>query len=160
MFPITIAQNIAYGNPRATAEQIEAAAKRAFAHEFILDKPAGYATVLGEQGGSLSGGQRQRLCIARAILRDAPILILDEATSQVDADSEHLIQKAIEGLMRARTTFVIAHRLGTILSADEIVVMERGRIIGQGSHQGLLGTCPTYQQLFERQIVMAPVAGD
>jgi len=156
VFPVTIAQNIAYGNPRATQSQIESAAKRAFAHEFILEKPAGYATVLGEQGGSLSGGQRQRLCIARAILRDAPILILDEATSQVDAESEHLIQTAIQTLMHERTTFVIAHRLGTILSADEIVVMDRGRIIGQGSHEGLMGSCETYQQLYERQMVMAP----
>jgi ABC-type multidrug transport system fused ATPase/permease subunit len=160
VFPMTIARNIAYGNPRATQTQIEAAARRAFAHEFIMEKPAGYATVLGEQGGALSGGQRQRLCIARAILRAAPILILDEATSQVDAKSEHLIQMAIQSLMHERTTFVIAHRLGTILNADEIVVMDRGRIIGQGRHEALLKSCAMYQQLYERQLVLAPTTAE
>jgi ATP-binding cassette, subfamily B, bacterial MsbA len=171
IFPGTIAENIAYGNPHATREQIVAAAKRAFAHEFILEKPKGYDTLLGEMGGQLSGGQKQRLCIARAILRDAPILILDEATSQVDAESEHLIQQALEGLMHegtggaaaaaskgARTTFVIAHRFSTILGADTIVVMDRGRIVGQGRHEELLKTCETYQQLYERQLFAAPAA--
>jgi ABC-type multidrug transport system fused ATPase/permease subunit len=164
IFPGTIAQNIAYGNrmagPNASDSplrqslmmDIEEAAKQAFAHEFIMEKPQGYQTILGEMGGQLSGGQRQRLCIARAILRKSPILILDEATSQVDAESEHLIQQAIEHLMHERTTFVIAHRFSTIASADRIVVMERGRIVGQGLHDELLKTCPTYQQLYERQL--------
>jgi ABC-type multidrug transport system fused ATPase/permease subunit len=164
IFPGTIAENIAYGNPLARPGQpdtqartqlrseIEDAARRAFAHDFILDKPSGYDTLLGEMGGQLSGGQKQRLCIARAILRKSPILILDEATSQVDAESEHLIQQAIEQLMHERTTFVIAHRFSTIVSADTIVVMERGKIVGQGKHDELLQNCPIYQQLYERQL--------
>ena len=170
IFPGTIAENIAYGNPLASREQIIAAAKRAFAHEFILEKPKGYDTLLGEMGGQLSGGQKQRLCIARAILRNAPILILDEATSQVDAESEHLIQQALEGLMHESagpdgsamppTTFVIAHRFSTILGSDTIVVMDRGRIVGQGRHEELLRTCETYQQLYERQLFAAPAAAD
>jgi len=156
IFPGTIAQNIAYALPGARREDIIEAAKRAFAHDFILEKPQGYDTVLGEHGAQLSGGQKQRLCIARAILRATPILILDEATSQVDAESEHLIQQAIESLMHQRTTFVIAHRFSTIVSADSIVVMDRGQIVGAGSHQELLNTCVTYQQLYERQIVGLP----
>src|SRR5207302_9488820 len=131
----------------ARREDVIAAAERAFAHDVILEKPQGYDTLLGELGGQLSGGQKQRICIARAVLRRAPILILDEATSQVDAESEHLIQQAIEGLMHERTTFVIAHRFSTIISADTIVVMERGEIVGQGKHQELLETCEVYQQL-------------
>ena len=155
IFPGTIAQNIAYAMPRVDRDAVVAAAKRAFAHDFILEKPNGYDTVLGEHGAQLSGGQKQRLCIARAILRQTPILILDEATSQVDAESEHLIQQAIESLMHERTTFVIAHRFSTILSADMIVVMDRGQIVGVGSHQELLNGCPTYRQLYERQLFAA-----
>ncbi len=131
------------------------AAKRAFAHDFIMEKPEGYDALLDGLGGQLSGGQKQRINIARAIYRASPILVLDEATSQVDAESEHLIQKAIESLMRERTTFVIAHRFSTILSADTIVVMERGQIVGQGKHEELLAGCETYQQLYERQLVGA-----
>jgi ATP-binding cassette, subfamily B, bacterial MsbA len=153
IFPGTIAQNIAYALPNALRQDIESAARKAFAHEFILEKPQGYDTLLGANGVQLSGGQKQRLCIARAILRQTPILILDEATSQVDAESEHLIQQAIESLMHERTTFVIAHRFSTILSADRIIVMDRGRIVGAGSHQELLNMCETYQQLYERQLV-------
>jgi ABC-type multidrug transport system fused ATPase/permease subunit len=107
-------------------------------------------------GGGLSGGQKQRLNIARAILRQSPILILDEATSQVDAESEHLIQQAIDSLIHERTTFVIAHRFSTILSADTIVVMEKGRIVGQGKHEELQVTCPIYAQLYERQLFAGP----
>lgn len=167
-FPGTIAENIAYGHPLANRlgsqspgaarlrAEIESAAKRAFAHEFIMEKAQGYDTVLGEHGAQLSGGQRQRLCIARTILRATPILILDEATSQVDAESEHLIQQAIDSLMHQRTTFVIAHRFSTILSADSIVVLERGQVVGQGKHQELLESCEVYQQLYERQLFASP----
>jgi subfamily B ATP-binding cassette protein MsbA len=155
IFPGTIADNIAYAMPMAKRDQIIAAAKKGFAHDFIMEKPNGYDTVLGEHGAQLSGGQRQRLCIARAILRQTPILILDEATSQVDAESEHLIQQAIESLMHERTTFVIAHRFSTILSADRIVVMDRGEIIGEGKHEDLMKTCLTYRQLYERQLFAA-----
>jgi ABC-type multidrug transport system fused ATPase/permease subunit len=157
LFPGTIRDNIRYGLPLAAEEEVITAAKKAFAHDFIMEKSHGYDTPLGEHGAQLSGGQRQRLCIARAILRQTPILILDEATSQVDAESEHLIQQAIESLIHERTTFVIAHRLGTILSADTIVVMDRGRIVGQGRHEELLQTCETYQQLYERQLFSASV---
>jgi subfamily B ATP-binding cassette protein MsbA len=157
IFPGTIAENIAYGDPRPLAkirDEIESAAKRAFAHDFIMEKPNGYDASLDGLGGQLSGGQKQRLNIARAILRRSPILILDEATSQVDAESEHLIQQAIESLMHERTTFLIAHRFSTILSADWIVVMDRGRIVGQGKHEELLKTCETYLQLYERQMIV------
>jgi subfamily B ATP-binding cassette protein MsbA len=169
IFPGTVAENIAYGHPLAhrlasidpkdraiTANlrsEIERAARKAFAHEFILEKPGGYDYMLDGLGGGLSGGQKQRLNIARAIVRQSPILILDEATSQVDAESEHLIQQAIESLMHERTTFVIAHRFSTIMSADTIVVMDRGRIVGQGKHDELLRDCPTYAQLYERQLL-------
>jgi subfamily B ATP-binding cassette protein MsbA len=153
IFPGTIAQNIAYALPGAKFDDIVAAAKRASAHEFILAKPNGYDATLDGLGGQLSGGQRQRINIARAILRDTPILVLDEATSQVDAESEHLIQNAITELMKDRTTFVIAHRFSTILSADVIIVMEAGEIVGQGKHEELLQTCEIYRQLYERQMV-------
>ena len=136
---------------------VESAARRAFAHDFIMEKPQGYQTLLGGLGSQLSGGQKQRLCIARAIYRKSAILVLDEATSQVDAESESYIQKAIEGLLHERTTFVIAHRLNTIMSADTIVVMDRGQIVGQGKHAELLETCEVYQQLYERQLFAAPV---
>lgn len=167
VFPGTIAENIAYGEPLANPKaedtqqrqavfaRIEDAARRAFAHDFILEKPGGYNMVLEGLGGQLSGGQRQRLCIARAIYHQSPILIMDEATSQVDAESEHFIHEAIEHLIHERTTFVIAHRFSTILSADTIVVMERGRIVGQGKHDELLKTCPIYHQLYERQLRQA-----
>lgn len=155
IFPGSIADNIAYANPLIKRDAIIAAARKGFAHDFIMEKPNGYDTVLGEHGAQLSGGQRQRLCIARAILRETPILILDEATSQVDAESEHLIQQAIESLMHERTTFVIAHRFSTILSADRIVVMDRGEIVGEGKHEELMKSCVTYRQLYERQLFAA-----
>jgi ABC-type multidrug transport system fused ATPase/permease subunit len=155
IFPGTIAENIAYGLSNVSRVEIEDAARRAFCHEFIMEKPLGYDTPLEGLGGQLSGGQKQRLNIARAILRKSPILILDEATSQVDAESEQKIQQAIESIMHERTTFVIAHRFSTILSADTIVVMERGRIVGQGKHEELLRTCPIYQQLCDRQLFAA-----
>lgn len=153
IFPGTIHDNIAYARAGASRQDVVAAARRAYAHEFILEKPDGYDTPLDGLGSQLSGGQRQRINIARAILRNAPILILDEATSQVDAESEHLIQQAIQSLMKDRTTFVIAHRFSTILSANVIVVLDRGEVVGSGRHEALLGSCETYRQLYERQLV-------
>jgi ABC-type multidrug transport system fused ATPase/permease subunit len=154
-FNDTIAANIGYGKPGATREEIIEAAKRAFAHEFIELLPDGYDAVIGEQGTGLSGGQLQRIVIARAVLKNPAILIFDEATSQVDADSEAKIHKAIEEIMHDRTTLIIAHRFSTIISADTIVVMDNGRIIAQGQHEELIQTCPLYQSLYETQLVKA-----
>ena len=154
-FNDTIAANIAYGKPSATKEEIIAAAERAFAHEFIAPLPDDYNTVIGEHGTGLSGGQLQRIIIARAILKNPAILIFDEATSQVDADSEAKIHKAIEEIMEYRTTFLIAHRFSTVLTADFIVVMNEGSIVAQGPHQTLIETCPLYQNLYRTQLVQA-----
>lgn len=155
IFHASIRSNIAYGAERVTDERIEDAAKRARAHEFITDLPQGYDTVVGERGATLSGGQRQRLAIARAILRDPAILILDEATSMIDADSEAKIAEAITEFTRGRTCLIVAHRLSTVLGADRIVVMDRGRVVGEGSHEELLGSCETYRQIATRQLVPA-----
>lgn len=154
-FNDTIAANIGYGKAGADRAEIIEAAKRAFAHEFIEPLPKGYDTVIGEQGSGLSGGQLQRIVIARAILKDPAILIFDEATSQVDADSESKIHKAIEEIMHNRTSFIIAHRFSTIIAADVIVVMDNGRIIAQGQHEGLMQSCSLYQSLYETQLVRA-----
>jgi len=154
-FNDTIAANIAYGRPGTAREEIIAAAKRAYAHEFISPLPDGYETVIGEHGAGLSGGQLQRIAIARAILKNPAILIFDEATSHVDADSEAKIHRAIEKIMRDRTSFIIAHRFSTVISADVIVVMDDGRIIAQGQHDELIQTCPLYQSLYETQLVKA-----
>ena len=151
LFNDTIAGNIALGRPGATAAEIEAAAKAAFAHDFIMDKPEGYDTSVGERGSQLSGGQRQRVAIARAILRNAPILILDEATSALDTESERAVQAALEVLMRGRTTLCIAHRLSTIVNADLIVVMDEGRIVESGKHSELLAVNGAYRRLHDLQ---------
>ncbi len=151
LFNDTIAGNIALGRPGATREDIEAAAKAAFAHDFIMEKSEGYDTSVGERGSQLSGGQRQRVAIARAILRNAPILILDEATSALDTESERAFQAALEVLMRGRTTLCIAHRLSTIVNADLIVVMDEGRIVESGKHSELLALNGAYRRLHDLQ---------
>jgi ATP-binding cassette, subfamily B, bacterial MsbA len=152
LFHDTVKSNIAYGNTeRFTAEQIEAAARAANAHEFIARLPEGYDTILGERGARLSGGQRQRLAIARALLVDPPILILDEATSSLDTESERLVQQAIDRLLEGRTVFVIAHRLSTIEHADQILVLEDGRIVERGGHEQLLGRGGAYHRLHSMQ---------
>ncbi len=149
LFDDTIYNNIAYGSRRAKPEQIEEAAQRAFAHEFILAQPKGYQTRIGEIGSKLSGGQRQRLALARVILRDPSILILDEFTSAADTESEALINRAMKEFMVGRTTFVITHRLHTLEIADRIVVLEKGRIAAVGTHTDLLAGCPAYKRLQE-----------
>jgi ATP-binding cassette, subfamily B, bacterial MsbA len=151
LFNDTVLHNISYGKPEATQAEVESAAKIAFAHDFIMELPQGYQTIVGERGVFLSGGQRQRLAIARSLLVDAPLLILDEATSALDAESERFVQRAIANLVRNRTTIVIAHRLSTVRRADTIVVMEAGRIIETGSHEELLARGGQYKKLYELQ---------
>ncbi len=154
-FNDTIAANIGYGKKGATMDEIVAAAKRAFAHEFIEPLPQGYDTLIGEHGSGFSGGQLQRIVIARAILKDPAILIFDEAMSQIDADSEAKIHQALSDLMRDRTCFVIAHRFSTVISADTIVVMDDGQIVAQGSHEQLSRDCILYQNLYETQMAVS-----
>ena len=151
LFNDTIASNITYGQPDCSNERMYAAAQAANAHKFIAEQPQGYKTVIGEKGVRISGGQRQRLSIARALVKDAPILILDEATSALDSESEIEVQQAIEHLMENRTTIVIAHRLSTIRNTDRICVMEKGQIVEQGNHDELLLREGRYQQLYEMQ---------
>jgi len=147
----TVHVNIAYGSPGATRAQVEAAAEAANAAGFIRQLPEGYGTVLGERGTRLSGGQRQRIAIARALLRDPPILILDEATSALDTESERLVQQAIDRLMQDRTVLVIAHRLATVRDADEIVVLDDGRVVQRGSHEALYRAGGLYRRLHDLQ---------
>jgi ATP-binding cassette, subfamily B, bacterial MsbA len=151
LFHDTVHNNIAYALPGAAAEAVERAARTANAHDFIMQLPGGYDAVLGERGTRLSGGQRQRIAIARAILRDPPVLIFDEATSALDSESERLVQDAIEHLLRGRTVFVIAHRLSTILNADQIVVLDAGRIVQRGTHEELLAQGGLYGKLYRLQ---------
>jgi len=151
LFDDTVYNNIAYGNRHASATVVENAAKRAFAHDFITKMPSGYQTRVGEAGAKISGGQKQRLALARAILRDPRILILDEFTSQTDLESEALIHKALREFMRDRTSFVITHRLNTLEIADRIVIIENGRIAAVGTHQELLQSSAEYQRLHEAQ---------
>ncbi|MGH9588849.1 MAG: ABC transporter ATP-binding protein, partial [Terracidiphilus sp.] len=156
LFNDTVRNNIAYGQPDATPAQVESAARGALAHDFIQAMPQGYETTIGEKGFRLSGGERQRIAIARAIVKDAPILILDEATSALDAESESLVQAALANLMQNRTAIVIAHRLSTVRRATRIAVLEGGRITAIGSHEELLGISPTYLRLYQLQFMDLP----
>jgi ATP-binding cassette subfamily B protein len=147
----TIAENIAYGKPDATREEIIAAARAAHAHEFILRLPQAYDSMVGERGQGLSGGERQRISIARALLIDPRILILDEATSSVDSETEKEIQKALENLVQGRTTIAIAHRLSTLHRADRLVVLDRGQVVEEGAHDELMARQGAYFRLYEAQ---------
>jgi len=158
LFAVSIRENIAFGVPDATEEAIVGAAKSAQAHDFIMSLPAGYDTVVGERGSTLSGGQRQRIAIARAILKDPRILLLDDATSSVDAATEREIQKALENLMKGRTCLIVAHRLSTLRMADRIVVLEKGRMTACGTHEELLASSRAYADLVRRQTERRPGA--
>lgn len=152
LFAASVRENIAFGRPDATQEQIEQAARAAQAHEFIIHMPQGYDTEVGERGITLSGGQKQRMAIARALLTDPRILILDDATSSVDTQTEHLIQLALERVMQNRTTFVIAHRMSTVQRADLILVLDKGRVVAHGKHEELMQSSPLYQNYYRQQL--------
>lgn len=160
LFNTTVRENLLYGKPDASEEETVAAAKAAYSHEFIQQLPQGYDTEIGERGVKLSGGQKQRLALARAILADPRILILDEATSSVDAEAEHLIQQALEEVMKGRTSLVIAHRLSTIRNADKIIALEEGRIREVGDHHELLARGGLYSQLYQRQLELAATGAE
>jgi subfamily B ATP-binding cassette protein MsbA len=153
LFNDTIAANIALGKPEATMEEIIAAAKIANAYDFIIKKDGGFESIIGDRGSKLSGGERQRLTIARAVLKNPPILILDEATSALDTESERLVQDAINNMMQNRTSIVIAHRLSTIRHADEIIVLQKGAIVERGNHENLLAQGGYYKKLIDMQEV-------
>ncbi|MBN1179875.1 MAG: ABC transporter ATP-binding protein [Anaerolineae bacterium] len=157
LFNTTVRENLLYGKPDATDEELAAAARAAYAHDFITELPNGYETEIGERGVRLSGGQKQRLALARAILADPSILILDEATSSVDAEAEYLIQQALESVLEGRTALVIAHRLSTIRNADKIIALEEGRIIEIGDHEELINRGGLYSQLYRRQVELSAV---
>ena len=160
LFHTTIRRNLLYGKPDATQEELEAAARAAYIHDRIVELPEGYDTIVGERGYKLSGGEKQRLAIARVVLKDPRILILDEATSSLDTNSERLVQAALEPLMEGRTTIAIAHRLSTILSADVIFVIDRGRVVERGTHDELLARGGLYAQLYQQQFQGGQVEAD
>jgi ATP-binding cassette subfamily B protein len=158
LFSATIGENIAFGNPDATPEQVRLAARLAQAHEFIADLEDGYETLVGERGYSLSGGQRQRIALARAILRDPRVLILDDATSSVDAITEGEIRAALQHVMEGRTTIIIAHRTSTLTLADRVILLDNGRVLASGPHEELLGTVPRYREILAETGVLPEVA--
>ena len=151
MFEDTIENNIKFGNPDASHEEVVAAAKKAACHDFILSLPEGYQTKIGEGGASLSGGERQRISIARAIIKDAPIIILDEATANVDPENEEALMQAIHSLTKDKTIIMIAHRLKTVERADQIVVLDKGRIVEQGKHRELLAKQGLYSRFIQER---------
>jgi ATP-binding cassette subfamily B protein len=159
LFSASVRENIAFGVPDASDEQVVQAARLAQAHDFIEELPEGYDTVIGERGITLSGGQRQRIAIARALVVDPRILILDDATASVDATTEARIRLGLREAMAGRTTIIIAHRLSTIALADELVVLDRGRIAARGRHEELLGQSPIYREIYEHGLLEAEFAG-
>ncbi|HLH74671.1 MAG TPA: ATP-binding cassette domain-containing protein, partial [Chloroflexota bacterium] len=153
LFSGTIRDNIAYGRPDASLDEVIAAAKAAAVHDFIMEFPHGYETPVGERGSTLSGGQKQRVAIARALLLNPKILILDDSTSSVDLATEYRIQKALDRLMKGRTSFVIAQRISTVLNADQILVLDKGQIVARGNHEELLETSEIYAEIYNSQLV-------
>jgi subfamily B ATP-binding cassette protein MsbA len=151
LFNDTVWNNIAYGHDHASKDEVEASARAANAHQFIMDMPQKYQTIIGDRGVKISGGERQRLAIARALFKNPPVLIFDEATSSLDTESEALVQEAIDRLMKGRTVFVIAHRLSTIQNADKIVVLDDGKIVQMGKHSNLIQQEGLYKRLYEMQ---------
>ena len=152
LFSGTIRDNIAFGRPNATDDEIVAAAQAAAAHDFITAFPQGYETPVGERGATLSGGQKQRVAIARALLLDPHILILDDSTSSVDLNTEYEIQKALDTLMKGRTSFVIAQRISTVLNADQILVLDKGSVVARGTHEELMEESPVYADIYHSQL--------
>ena len=157
LFSTTVRENILYGNPEAEHDQVEQAAKNANIHDFIVTLPQGYETLVGQRGVALSGGQRQRISLARAFLKDSPVLLLDEATTSVDSEAEALIQDALEHLTVGRTTLIIAHRLSSLHRARRIIILENGHITEEGSHQSLLARPSLYRKLYDLQTLEQPV---
>jgi subfamily B ATP-binding cassette protein MsbA len=157
LFPGTIRDNIVYGRPEATDDDIIAAANVANADEFISRMPLGYDTIVGERGDTLSGGQRQRIAIARAVIRNSPILVLDEPTAALDTESEHLVIEALRRLMKGRTVIMIAHRLNTLVGADKIIVLKDGVVVEEGSHQGLIARGGVFAKLHRAQQPADPI---